>query len=316
MSKIRIAIIGCKNMGAKHLRCLQDNFHDEIEIVGILNSTPQSSQEKAQELGVPYFSSLQEINPDNVDGVIISTPATNHFTTAEYILSQNIPVLIEKPLVPTLEECDKLIELGKDKKVLVGHTENFNPAVIKLKETLHHPIKSINAFRTSQKASKKDVYVVQELMIHDLAIVNSLIKDDIKNVNISKKDKYDFYEHAKVQMQFDNGAKAIVEGIIHPEAPARKDMELIDEESNVFKLNFTKKELYKNGDLLCSGGDSLLNEMQNFINMIKETDVSFVNLQEAKNNVDICLKAEKLIDNVNKASSQKLIFNSINKTRC
>lgn len=312
MKKLRIAIIGCKKMGSKHLKCLQDNFGDEVEIAGILNSTPQSTKEKAQELGVPYFNSLQEINAGNVDGVIISTPATNHFSTTEYILSQNIPVLIEKPLAPTMEECDKLIELGQGKKALVGHTENFNPAVIKLKKELDAPIKSISAFRVSQNVSKKDVYVVQELMIHDLAIVNSLIKDDVTKVNISKSDKYDFFEHANVQMQFANGAKAVIEGIIHQEAPARKDMELIDDENNVFKLNFLKKELYKNGERLCSGGDSLLNEMQNFVNMIKGAEAPFVNLSEAKNNVAMCLKAEELIK---KQAPQNVLLNSLKKTR-
>lgn len=89
-------------------------------------------------------------------------------------------------------------------------------------------------------------------------------------------------------------------------------MELVDDENNVFKLNFLKKELYKNGEQLCSGGDSLLNEMQNFVNMIKGIEAPFVNLSEAKNNVAICLKAEELIK---KQAPKNVLLNSLKKTR-
>ena len=43
MGKIKIAIIGCNNMGQKHLKTLRENFADRVEIVGILNSTEESS---------------------------------------------------------------------------------------------------------------------------------------------------------------------------------------------------------------------------------------------------------------------------------
>jgi predicted dehydrogenase len=75
MKKLRIAIIGCHNMGKKHLNILQEYFADAAEVVGILNSTPESSARQAAELGLAYFNSLADITSDKVDGVIIATPA-------------------------------------------------------------------------------------------------------------------------------------------------------------------------------------------------------------------------------------------------
>lgn len=41
MKKVRVAIVGCKNMGRKHLAVLQKYFADKVKIAGILNSTAE-----------------------------------------------------------------------------------------------------------------------------------------------------------------------------------------------------------------------------------------------------------------------------------
>jgi hypothetical protein len=45
---------------------------------------------------------------NNIDGVIICTPPQSHIEIAEYFLSKNIPVMIEKPLSLSLNEANKL----------------------------------------------------------------------------------------------------------------------------------------------------------------------------------------------------------------
>jgi predicted dehydrogenase len=37
MCKLKVAIIGCRNMGQKHLKTLREDFADQVEIAGILN---------------------------------------------------------------------------------------------------------------------------------------------------------------------------------------------------------------------------------------------------------------------------------------
>lgn len=59
MKKLRIAVIGCNNMGTKHINILRENFADEVEIAGILNRN--TTQEKASKLGVHGFDSIDEI---------------------------------------------------------------------------------------------------------------------------------------------------------------------------------------------------------------------------------------------------------------
>ena len=53
MDKLRIAVVGCNNMGKKHVAVLRGHFADRVEIAGILNSSVESSARVAAELNVP-----------------------------------------------------------------------------------------------------------------------------------------------------------------------------------------------------------------------------------------------------------------------
>jgi len=101
MRKLRMAIIGCRNMGQKHLRTLQEYFADQVEVVGILNSSLESTKACAVKLDVPYFTNIEEINKNKVDAVIVATPGITHAKIGEKLLLRGISCLIEKPMATT-----------------------------------------------------------------------------------------------------------------------------------------------------------------------------------------------------------------------
>lgn len=60
--------------------------------------------------------------------------------------------------------------------------------MVRLKEELHSPIVRIRGIRTSRNAANKTgISAVQELMIHDLAIVYSLLGSDIRKAEVGKR---------------------------------------------------------------------------------------------------------------------------------
>lgn len=297
MKKLRIAIVGCRKMGCRHLKVLRENFADQVEIAGILNSTAERTRQKAEELGVPAFSSLEEITPDTVDGIIIATPATTHCKIGCTLLARGIPCLIEKPLGTNEIECRNLIAAAETGKttLFTGHTENYNPAVIKLKQILNSPVKKIEAIRVSQNASPKNVSVIQELMIHDLAIVNSFITTPLIEAKVSKKEIYRWDENARVIMKFSDGASVDVEGIIHPDAPAARLMKITDKDENCYQIRFLERSLSCNGKEICRGGDSLANELGNFIGILQGEQPVAISATEALKNVLLCNELEKHI---------------------
>lgn len=291
MMKIRIAIIGCNNMGTKHLNILRENFADEVEISGILNRT--TTKEKAAELGVHGFNSLDEINPQTTDAVLICTPAESHVDYAVEMLNRGLPTLLEKPMAADDEECKRIIEAAEKNHtpILVGHTENFNPAVIALKKELKYPVKKVKALRVSNNVNgQHKVTVVPELMIHDLAIVSSLLPETPKNINVSRKPQYSWTEHAGVRLSYAKAEVELEAAII--DIPADRYMEVTDSEDNLYRIDFRERRLSKNGKIISEGGNSLVNEHRNFINMAKGLEVPFVSLEEARENLNLCTLIE------------------------
>lgn len=290
MKKIRVAVVGCKNMGSKHVKCLFDKFSDDVKIAGILNSTPQSSAAKAKELGVPYFEKLADINKRRVDAVIIATPAETHYEIADYFVGRGLPCLIEKPFAANEEECLELMKLAAAKGVplLVGHTENYNPAVMRLRKELSgRRVMSIAAIRTSANPGIKQTHVISELMIHDLAIVNSLLGGDFETAAVTKSENYRWDEHAVVEMRYWNKAIVRLEAV-RADVPIERRMRIIDDGQNIWQIDFPERQLLKNDELITEGGDSLANELGNFIGMLRGEQEPLVSLEEAFENVRLC----------------------------
>ncbi len=294
MKKLRIAIIGCRNMGKKHLNILQEYFADAAEVVGILNSTPESSARQAAELGLAYFNSLADITSNKVDGVIIATPGITHAAVGSELLSRGIPCLVEKPLGTTKEECESLINAAVARKttLFVGHLENYNPAVIRLKQELAHPIKSISGIRTSRNSGNKTgISAVQELMIHDLAIVYSLLGGKPSTVQISKRADLDWENHAVADFSYSDGAAVKLEAL-RDDVPIQRYMDIEDSVGNRFHIAFTERSLSKNGRELIAGGNTLVNELDNFLGCLRGEETPLVGGREAEEILGLCLRLE------------------------
>ncbi|MBE6444661.1 MAG: Gfo/Idh/MocA family oxidoreductase [Alphaproteobacteria bacterium] len=294
MKKLRIAIVGCKNMGQKHLRCLRNNFSDEVRVVGILNSTPESTMKVALEFDVSPLESISFITRRNIDAVIVATPLEHHYDIAKMLLKKKIPLLVEKPFAETEDQCYELAQLAKEKNVplLIGHTENYNPAVVMLKQKLEGKIKSVAAIRTSNNPGVKKTHIISELMIHDLAIVQSLIDDDWNEIRVNKDDRYRWDEHAIVEMKHNAGTIVRLEALRHQDAELKRQMRIIDYKNNIWQINFMERKLIKNDQVLCSGGDSLKNELRNFVDILQCKSKLQVEIEEACQVVNLCNKLE------------------------
>lgn len=300
MKKLRLAIVGCRNMGKKHFNILRNNFSETVDVVGILNSTPESSSRCAEELGVSYFTSLAEITPENTDGVIIATPGITHAAIGCELLSRGIPCLLEKPLATNKKECERLIEVAEKGRTIlfVGHTENFNPAVIRLKQELKHPVKSIEGIRISRNAGNKTgISAVQELMIHDLAIVYSLLGGDPSSMKLSKRSDLDWENHAIAEFAYSNGADVKLEAL-RDEVDIQRYMNIEDIAGNRYHISFMERSLSKNGKELTVGGNSLVNELSNFIECLQGKEKPLVSGREAEEILSLSLRLESKIPSI------------------
>lgn len=184
---IKVAVIGAGMMGKNHLKTYKtlSNF----DLVGVYDIFPEAAQNAAEMFGIKAFSSLEEV-ASVVDAVSVVTTSVTHAEVGEFFLNKGIHCLIEKPLAATEEECNRLINAAKSHNavLLVGHIEQFNPAVEQLHKVLadNSQICSITTNRMSAASGRiTDVDVAMDLMIHDAEVVLSLVKSPVTNVSAS-----------------------------------------------------------------------------------------------------------------------------------
>ena len=212
-NKIKVAVIGAGMMGKNHLKMYKTLSN--VELVGVYDVFEEASKSAAETFGIKAFSSLEEV-AKNVDAVSVVTTSVTHAEVGEFFLKKGIHCLIEKPLATTEEECNRLIKAAKKSGVvlLVGHIERFNPAVEQLSKILADTskIRSLTAQRMSAASGRiTDVDVAMDLMIHDIEVIQSLVKSKVVNVeamNVKTKDRPEGKDYISALVSFENGVTA------------------------------------------------------------------------------------------------------------
>lgn len=210
---IKVAVIGAGMMGKNHLKTYKNI--KGIELVGVYDIFPDATKTAAETFGIKAFSSMEEV-AKNVDAVSVVTTSVTHAEVGSFFLNRGIHCLIEKPLATTEEECQMLIKAAKDNNVtlLVGHIERFNPAVEQMGKILSDTskIRSLTAQRMSAASGRiTDVDVSMDLMIHDIEVIQSLVKSPVVNVQaaaVKTPDHKSGKDYITALVEFANGATA------------------------------------------------------------------------------------------------------------
>ncbi len=184
MEKIKVGVIGVGSMGKNHVRSYAALKH-KCELVGVFDIDQNLSREVAQSYGVKSFPTGWKLM-EEVDAINIATPTTTHYEIALRALNRGLNVLIEKPITSHIEEAQTLLKVAKKKNLIVqvGHIERFNPAIKALPGVLKD--KEIIALDVQRMGPYDprigDTDVVQDLMIHDIDVVNSIIPSSIEGI--------------------------------------------------------------------------------------------------------------------------------------
>ena len=187
MSEIKVAVIGAGMMGKNHLKTYKSL--NGVNLVGVYDIFPEACKAAAETFGIKAFSSLEEVAKE-VDAVSVVTTSVTHAEVGEFFLNKGIHCLMEKPLATTEAQCKKLIKAAKKNHVtlLVGHIEQFNPAVEQMHKLLSDTSKicALSAHRMSAASGRiTDVDVAMDLMIHDVEVILSMVKSPVVNVQAS-----------------------------------------------------------------------------------------------------------------------------------
>ncbi len=213
IENIKTAVIGVGSLGQHHARNFAELAEDgSTEFIGVCDADEARAKEIAGKNDCQYFTDWRELI-GKVDAVSIVTPTELHCEIACAFLEKGVHCLVEKPIAMTLAEVDKMTAIAEksDAKIMVGHLERYNPAMVALRPHVTKPL-YFEIHRVSPFPNRSlDVDVVLDVMIHDLDAINWLVGEDVKLESIHAvgipiiSDKVDA---ANARIEFENGAVA------------------------------------------------------------------------------------------------------------
>lgn len=205
---LKAGVFGAGHLGKIHLKLLQES--SKYELVGFYDDNKELAAKVEQEFGYKSFNSPKELLA-LVDVIDVVTPTNAHFKVAKEVISAGKHLFIEKPITSTYAEAEELIALAKKHKVKgqVGHVERFNPAFRAIKDKIEQPM-FIEAHRLAEFNPRgTDVPVVLDLMIHDIDVILSVVKSEVKDVYASGVSVIsETPDIANARIQFENGCVA------------------------------------------------------------------------------------------------------------
>ncbi len=210
MSKIKVGVIGTGHLGKIHTKLFKEVAN--CELIGIYDRDLERAKQVAGEFKVKSFEDPDKLL-NEIDAVDIVATTSAHYELVKLAFEKNKHVFVEKPITAHIWEAEELIKIAEGKKLIlqVGHIERFNPALISLEKYHLDPL-FVQTDRLAQFNPRgTDVAVVLDLMIHDIDIILSLVKSDVKTVSASGIPVVsDTLDIANARIEFENGAIANV----------------------------------------------------------------------------------------------------------
>ena len=177
---LELAIVGAGVMGSHHGRVAM-GLRDARPAF-VVDPDPEAGNHLAEAIGAKYVPDTAQI-VGLVGAAIVAVPTHLHRQVAEPLLSAGIPLLLEKPIAPSVREAKALVEAASQNEVcfMIGHVERFNPAILELDRIVRDPI-HINVARIGPSPRLSD-HVVLDLMVHDLDIAGALVGQPAADVS-------------------------------------------------------------------------------------------------------------------------------------
>lgn len=307
---LKTAVIGVGYLGRFHAQ--KYAALPNAELVAVADANAENAQRVAEECNTAAVTDYRELF-GKVDAVSIVVPTQMHHQVAKECLENGIHVLLEKPMTVTVEEADELIAIARDKGLVlqVGHLERFNSAVLALEPVLTTP-QFIESHRLAPFNPRgADVNVILDLMIHDIDIIQNLVKSPITDINANGVSVLtDEIDIANCRLTFESGCVANVTASRVSMKPQRK-MRLFQPEAYI-SIDFQDKILsvHKKGskemfpgipeitseETIFENSDAILAEATAFLDAISNNTAPPVTGEDGRQALDTAIRISELLN--------------------
>ena len=322
MGKVRLGIVGIGSMGKNHLRVASEI--PDVDLICVCDVDKKLVDVATKKFDWNGYSDYMEmVKKEELDAALVVVPTNHHLSVAGAYIDAGVNVLVEKPIAGTVEDGKKLIDAAKRKgvKLMVGHIERFNPAILELKRRLDAgqlgKVFKINARRIGPFPARiRDVGVVRDLAVHDLDIMRFLTGTDVTRVYAETAQRIHTNNEDLLSglIRFNCGTLGVLS--INWLTPTKVRELTITGEKGMFVANYITQELrfYENADLkddytyseilrgvsegcmtkyVVQKGEPLKKEIEHFISCVRDDKTPLVTGEDGLEAVKL---AEALIE--------------------
>ena len=176
---LRVGVVGCGYWGSKHVRTLLSL--EAVSRVCVID--PSDERRGAVTRVYPRVDEYRTLSEalGQLDAVVIAVPPTLHAPLALEAIARGVHVLVEKPLAPTVTECETMLRAAEKKGVtlMVGHTFEYHSAVWELRSMVQRgdlgDLYYLDTARLNLGLYQRDVNVILDLAPHDVSILNYVL---------------------------------------------------------------------------------------------------------------------------------------------
>ncbi len=183
MKNVSIAVVGIGSWGKNLAR----TFFQLPGVSLALCCDPNEESLKQAEIQYPGTRITQNfqdvINDQQIDAVVIASPAVLHYQLAKQALLANKHVFVEKPIALSASDAEELVQLSTEhhKILMVGHLLLYHPAVKKLKELIVSGEIGNLYYAYSQRVNlgkvRKDENALWSFAPHDISVILYLLDE-------------------------------------------------------------------------------------------------------------------------------------------
>jgi UDP-N-acetylglucosamine 3-dehydrogenase len=255
---LNVAVIGCGAMGKNHVR-----VYSEIQntnLVAVADPNQENVDLMAKKFNINKYLDYKEmIKNEKIDIVSIVAPTIFHKEISLYCMENKINVLLEKPITDKVQNGLDVITAAKKNnvKLMIGHIERFNPAIIELKKRLDAKelgkVFKIDVNRVGPFPARiRDVGVVIDLAVHDIDIMRYLLGSEVKRLYAETRQEIHTQceDILNAMLKFDN--ETICNLNINWVTPTKIRKLYITGEKGMFIVDYLSQDLYfyENKDLI------------------------------------------------------------------
>jgi predicted dehydrogenase len=182
----RIALVGAGTMGRNHARIIAES--PDADFVAVVDPFERSGVPVAEAHGAAWLADVADLT--DVDAVVLAASTEHHYDLSTRLLGEGLPLLVEKPICPSLAQTVEILELSEAKGVplMCGFLERYNPAVLAAMRMMGEPL-YVRAERHSPYAPRIATGVAWDLLVHDVDLIAHIfggVEPDAVNVEIGQ----------------------------------------------------------------------------------------------------------------------------------